>query len=56
MRRLIAAAVLLLCLGGCSSGLSQHRQADGSCIQTRSNRFLGIRYSTSDYRVNCASS
>lgn len=48
--------VLVFALGGCSSGLEMKSQQDGSCIQKRTDRFLGIPYSASDYRVNCGSS
>jgi hypothetical protein len=55
VRRVAAEILLTLALGGCSSGLALHDQSDGSCIQTRTRRFLGIPYSSSDYRVNCGS-
>ena len=56
MRRLSALlAALALTLSGCSTSLDSKRQADGHCIQERSKKFLGITYSTNQYRVNCES-
>lgn len=53
MKRAAAAAVLALILSGCGTSIDVQNRGDGTCIQERHQRALGITYSSTQNLINC---